>query len=40
LSNTYKRFEINNTAASHAQLNISSKLLMLSKIISNDEIKF
>lgn len=38
--NTPKRFEINNTAASHAQLNISSKLLMLSKIISNDEIKF
>lgn len=35
-----KRFEINNTAASQAQLNISSKLLMLSKIISNDEIKF
>ncbi len=35
-----KRFEINNKAAKNAQLSISSKLLMLSKIITTDEIKF
>lgn len=38
--NTAKRFEINNTAAFNSEISISSKLLMLSKIISNDEIKF
>jgi len=35
-----KRFEINNKAAKNARLSISSKLLMLSKIITTDEIKF
>lgn len=35
-----KRFEINNKAAKNSKLTISSKLLMLSKIITTDEIKF
>ena len=34
------QFEINNNAAISLHLKISSKLLALSKIISNDEIKF
>jgi hypothetical protein len=38
--NSNKRFEINNKEANKAGLSISSKLLMLSKIISTDEVKF
>jgi hypothetical protein len=38
--NSSKRFEINNKEAKKAGLSISSKLLMLSKIISTDEVKF
>ncbi len=38
--NSSKRFEINNKKAKKAGLSISSKLLMLSKIITTDEIKF
>jgi len=38
--NSGKRFEINNKEANRAGLSISSKLLMLSKIISTDEVKF
>ncbi len=38
--NSSKRFEINNKEAKKAGLSISSKLLMLSKIITTDEIKF
>ena len=34
------QFEINNNAAIRSHLRISSKLLALSKIITNDEIKF
>ncbi len=35
-----KRFEINNKASSRAKLVISSKLLSLSRIVTDDEIKF
>jgi hypothetical protein len=35
-----KRFEINNKASSRVQLTISSKLLSLSRIVTEDEIKF
>jgi len=35
-----KRFEINNKASSKVQLIISSKLLSLSRIVTEDEIKF
>lgn len=38
--NSSKRFEINNKAAKNAELTISAKLLMLSKIITTDEVKF
>jgi hypothetical protein len=38
--NAPKRFEINNATSNNAHLSISAKLLMLSKIISTDEIKF
>lgn len=38
--NSGKRFEINNKEANKAGLAISAKLLMLSKIISTDEVKF
>lgn len=38
--NAPKRFEINHKAAKNADLSISAKLLMLSKIINTDEIKF
>lgn len=38
--NAAKRFEINHKVAQNANLSISAKLLMLSKIISTDEIKF
>lgn len=38
--NSNKRFEINNKEAKKAGLSISSKLLMLSKIITTDEVKF
>jgi len=34
------RFEINNEAAQHFNLKISSKLLALSRIVTSDEIKF
>lgn len=35
-----KRFEINNKASARALLNINSKLLTLSRIVTDDEIKF
>ncbi len=35
-----KRFEINNKASAHALLVISSKLLALSRIVTDEEIKF
>lgn len=35
-----KRFEINNKASQRSQLVISSKLLSLSRIVTDDEIKF
>lgn len=35
-----KRFEINNKASARVQLIISSKLLTLSRIVTDDEIKF
>lgn len=35
-----KRFEINNKASARIQLIISSKLLALSRIVTDDEIKF
>lgn len=35
-----KRFEINNKASARVQLIISSKLLALSRIVTEDEIKF
>ena len=39
-TNSGKRFEINNKEANKAGLSISAKLLMLSKIIKTDEVKF
>ena len=35
-----KRFEINNNAAKNKHISISSRLLMLAKVISDNEVKF
>jgi len=40
VQHSQKRFEINNKASARVQLIISSKLLSLSRIVTEDEIKF